>query len=408
MIPLIYFAAGFWFLNVGRDDAMQGVVVGVGQGEKNAATNLFVFTIVFALLLPMMKSIIRVCRDNLVFVSLTALAIASCLWSQLPSKSLDWSLCLAGNTLFAFYLSRRFSSEQQMRLLLLLGWISLVSSIFLALFLPQYGIDHSTDSNNGWMGIYAHKNLCSILTVILLPAAFYVPRLTLRSKMLNGTYVALSVFLVWMTQSATGKVMLVCVFGYSIVMKAVEKYSLKERTVVLLVVAMVALPLIFASIMFSGEITYFLGKDPTLSGRTEIWHAVMVSVMKRPILGYGYQAFWRGIQGESASTELQIGSFMTHAHNGYLEIWLELGAVGLSLFLLSVISAFRNALVCLRSGRSVYIIWYISIVMLVVVMSIDENKGIASSNSLPWILYILSCVGLSDGAKRVRLGQDHG
>ena len=98
----------------------------------------------------------------------------------------------------------------------------------------------------------------------------------------------------------------------------------------LLVGASIAVPLIAAGVIHFGEISYFLGKDPTLTGRTQIWKSVGAEIMKHPILGYGYCAFWRGYQGESANSALTNGWAVTSAHNGFLQTWLTLGAVGLA------------------------------------------------------------------------------
>ena len=79
------------------------------------------------------------------------------------------------------------------------------------------------------------------------------------------------------------------------------------------------------------EILLLLGKDPTLTGRTGIWKLVIASAVKRPILGFGYRAFWTGLQGESAHLALTEGWSPTGAHNGFLDVWLNLGLVGLGI-----------------------------------------------------------------------------
>jgi exopolysaccharide production protein ExoQ len=151
---------------------------------------------------------------------------------------------------------------------------------------------------------------------------------------------------------------------------------------------------------------FFLGKDPTLTGRTEIWQASMLSILKHPILGYGYRAFWRGYQGESANASFAAHWAVPAAHNAFLEVWLTLGAVGLALVLYSLLRAGRDALVCIRA-RSPYFGWCASVVFLTIVTSVAEGF-LVNPNSLMWILYILACVGLSEGARRTRLGLQHG
>ena len=86
-----------------------------------------------------------------------------------------------------------------------------------------------------------------------------------------------------------------------------------------------------------------LGKDLTLTGRTGIWSAVLDSIAKRPLLGYGYQAFWLGLEGESYRIILAVSWVLAQAQNGFLDVMLEMGTVGLAIVLLVFGFAFRDA-----------------------------------------------------------------
>jgi exopolysaccharide production protein ExoQ len=128
--------------------------------------------------------------------------------------------------------------------------------------------------------------------------------------------------------------------------------------------------------------------------------------MKRPLLGYGYQAFWHGLQGESANLSLAKGWIIPAAHDGFLDLWLGLGAVGVGLVIYSMLQAMRNAVICLRVGGSSAVEWYLCIVFVTLLCNIAGLTFIVP-NCLAWILYVLACVGLSQEAKRIRLGMNH-
>jgi exopolysaccharide production protein ExoQ len=68
-------------------------------------------------------------------------------------------------------------------------------------------------------------------------------------------------------------------------------------------------------------------ESDTLSGRAFIWPAVGYFIARRPWLGYGYESFWNVTHVETISEELGWG--LREAHNGYLDVLLSLGAVGL-------------------------------------------------------------------------------
>lgn len=410
MIPLMYFSGGFWLRNFRDNNALGGFssLANAPQTIDNAVTPIFVLAIVLALIFPKIKSIVHDCGNHMIFAALAALAVLSCLWSQSPFSSLEYSLWLAVNTLFAFYLYRRFSPERLIRLLLMLGWICLFLSIVLALFFPQYGVSKEFSGVKGWKGIYLQKNPCAEMTIIFLSGAFFAPAVTLLSKVSRVIYIGLSVFLIMMTQSVTGKVGLACLLGYVIAMWMSKRLKSKDRIVVLPLGVAIILVLIIACNPYLRGITYLLGKDTTISGRTGIWKAAMASVMKHPFIGYGYHAFWTGLQGESANVLLANHWAVGGAHNGCLELWLQLGAAGLGLFLYSVVRAFQNAVFCFRDKKSSHLAWYACIVFLITAMSIDEAMGIAAANNLPWIMFIVACVGLSEEARRIRSEAHHG
>ncbi len=81
-----------------------------------------------------------------------------------------------------------------------------------------------------------------------------------------------------------------------------------------------------------------LGKDPTLSMRTEIWEYLWTEIQRKIFLGYGYGTYW--IMGSSVIANFAAvfsGYQVNQAHNGYLEIMLQLGLIGITLFAIILI-----------------------------------------------------------------------
>ena len=92
-----------------------------------------------------------------------------------------------------------------------------------------------------------------------------------------------------------------------------------------------------------------LGRDPTLTNRTEIWAATKAHPVD-PIFGCGYLNFWDMVGpiklGESAAVELKT------AHNGYLEIFLDGGYLGILFLVIMLISRWEKSCAELCSGPS--------------------------------------------------------
>jgi exopolysaccharide production protein ExoQ len=166
--------------------------------------------------------------------------------------------------------------------------------------------------------------------------------------------------------------------------------------VALLAIAGLVLPYLIPLVLES------LGKDADLSGRVPLWASAMVSILKRPLLGYGYAAFWTGLKGESLNIFMSTHFEIYQAQNGLLEVWLELGLAGVVLVLLTLAKAVRDTLTCIKLGHSEAVNWYIGIIALTVIYNIDESS-LAATHSIPWLMYIVACTGLADEASRLRL-----
>ena len=101
-------------------------------------------------------------------------------------------------------------------------------------------------------------------------------------------------------------------------------------------------------IMVSGAqsvVTGALGRESTFSGRTEIWRASL-NAADSPIFGTGFESFWN-VNVEKVAAQLP-GYWEIHnlvsAHNGYIQVYLDLGCIGLCLIVLIIISGYRRAI----------------------------------------------------------------
>jgi exopolysaccharide production protein ExoQ len=358
--------------------------------------------LVFAIIVTRTKQIISLCRQYELFLLLIGLAFFSAFWSQAPLSSLVAAVSLTAETFFTFYLFKRFSAERLLKLFVLLGWICLLTSIVLAIFFPQYGIDATGFTNDGWRGIYKQKNLCAETTVFLLSTIFFIPAKSFYFKISRLLYVSLSILLIYMTQSMTSKILLVWLIIYVTAVKIIENFALKERVLVMLFMLLAALAFFAVLIFYLNDITYFLGKDSTFTGRTTIWAATITSALRQPLTGYGYRAFWKGLQGESANVSLANGWMVTAAHNGYIDMWINMGIGGVCLFVYSLVKAFKVSFSCLRNIRLDFFGWSVCIVFLIAILGIDESAGTAVPNSLLWVFYIAAYVGVHEKAKQFR------
>jgi exopolysaccharide production protein ExoQ len=126
--------------------------------------------------------------------------------------------------------------------------------------------------------------------------------------------------------------------------------------------------------LYAGDFSELLnavGKDTTLTGRTYLWGAALTSIQNHPILGVGYQAYWQ--IGSWGAEELWQISYVTnktgyHFHDSYLEVAVDLGLAGLSIFLLTflviIVRMARNIVFQEISPEKLFAIYLIILLLL--------------------------------------------
>jgi O-antigen ligase len=214
-------------------------------------------------------------------------------------------------------------------------------------------------------------------------------------------YVLMIAFFIVMSRPVTG---LILMFFYVVCMAALYLLRRVERrtalTLGIILVSSVVLVFVIGLPQISLVLGFF-GRDTTLTGRTEIWQGLMESVAKRPLLGFGYAAFWQGLNGESANAILSSHWIFAYAHNGFLEILLQVGVVGLVVFLVTIVKAFKDGWFCLKHKQTQGIEWCVGLLLLTCMYNIDEETLLFSKEILS-ILYVVACSGLALQAAKIR------
>jgi len=86
-----------------------------------------------------------------------------------------------------------------------------------------------------------------------------------------------------------------------------------------------------------------LGKSEDLTGRLDIWNAVIGLAQQRPFFGWGWVSYWVPWVAPFDTLAFKSGVRQLHAHNAWLDIWLQLGILGLIVFGALVFSSTARA-----------------------------------------------------------------
>ena len=191
-------------------------------------------------------------------------------------------------------------------------------------------------------------------------------------------------------------------------MKTMHGFRKKDYFIVCLLLLVFFCAATVVIVVWPDSLFSLLGKDVTLTGRTGIWSAVFDSIAKRPLLGYGYQAFWLGLEGESYRVILAVSWVLAQAQNGFLDVMLEMGLAGLAIVLLVFGFAFRDGVVCLLRSRDDAhlraVEWYLTIVILTLIYNLDESF-LFDPKHFGSMMFLLACVGLKIEWLRLRVSR---
>jgi O-antigen ligase len=143
----------------------------------------------------------------------------------------------------------------------------------------------------------------------------------------------------------------------------------------------------------------FLGKDATLTGRTELWLAVLDLIKQSPLLGQGYMATWVPTDPQTEAIRQQFQWRIPSAHSAYLDVTWQLGLVGLGLLLTIIAIAWQRARACCRKG--VLPLGWFSLLFIVGALFYGISESGLGSNQHPYWL-ILNVFNFSCGLSLAR------
>lgn len=286
------------------------------------------------------RDVLAVCRRSKLLLLLPLVAMLSVLWSQNPRHSLIDALNLLLTTLFAVYLYLRFPGKRLVSFLAFAAFITLLLCALAVVAFPTIGID--AYQQGAWRGILLQRNNCAEICTLFLVVGLHTPVRALAEQVIRVSVILLSMVFIVMSGSRTGWLLAALALALTYGLRFVARIRSLDRIVVLMAIAVPTILLGFFVADNFTQLLAVLDKDPTLTQRTIIWHQVIPSIAKRPLLGYGYSAFWAGLNGESINTVLVTGWMEAQAQDGYLDVLLQLGFAGLIPLLVLFIRAFAQ------------------------------------------------------------------
>jgi O-antigen ligase len=287
-------------------------------------------------------------------------ALLSVAWSESPSVSAKRLVVFALDAFFAYALARTFSVIEMALwgfattgvVALLALYVDLIQQRIFSPFDPDYRFAGVMQPNYQAMNLTAGI-LCGLTLLEYLPAR------RAGAKRMVCAMLAVAAVLLFLTRSRLSAALCVVFAAYMLVRMAREAITPQGRARVVVAGLLITVP---AGVYLVGQnaggavqSVFMMGRadmenTSSLSNRAPLWSELLESAEKRPLIGFGYGAFWTPERLQAISFDQ--GWIVPHAHNTYLDQALSLGIVGMLLYMAALWSACTIAWRRYREDRS--------------------------------------------------------
>ncbi len=394
LVVLIYVTGvgfGLWFQD---SDAFDSVT------EPNAAARagwLVTDFIIISLFAKRHARVLRVLKNAPLLCSFLALVIVSSCWSLHPIDSIRRGAGLLLLSIFAVYVAATFRPTRIAHILGTALSIGMALSLAAAAMLPS----RAFMSDGSFRGVYAHKNILGILAALL--CILGIVRILSRKRWDGKSALVLILGALNLVLSASATSAIGFILCLSILIVFRKSKTKQSGPSVLRATIAIGIPAVLF-LQFTGLASFdswlmsVFGKSSTLTGRTDIWAALVPEILKRPLLGWGFGGFWHGPLEPSTQVWFAVPVLRpTQAHNLALQVAVELGLIGLLLIGTLLIRTVVKHLKNYRATGDQVAFTMISVLCLLLVQSFTE-AGLLNHQTLSWALVTYAITVTKAGA----------
>ncbi len=337
---------------------------------------------------------------NLALTAFLFFALMSVMWSDFPFVSFKrWFRDLGDYLVILVALSDPRPMVAVRTLIRRLSYLLVPLSVLLIKYYPYLGKQYSQWTGAAWfVGATTSKNMLGV--VCLISGIFFFwdtltrwsdrkDRQTKRILAVNFAFIGMTLWLLNLADSATSKV---CLVLGCLVIAAARSRRIKRHPNLLKVLIPVSLVLYMVlelGFNISGGVAEAVGRNSTLTGRTELW-SILLGMHTNPIVGTGYESFWLGSRLEYV---WQHFASVNESHDGYLEVYLNLGLIGLFLLSGFLIASYRTT--CKRlTSPSTFAFAVLVLAMWTILLFYNVTEA-AFKSQLMWLAFRLGAITIA-------------
>lgn len=319
-----------------------------------------------------------------------AAILVSVAWSVAPENTIRRGLGFLTFLLFITWVDTAFGFRRSMVLLLRAVVIAAASGLVLLPLAPHLALD-TGDYATALRGVFAQKNgLGAAMLVGVLAwaaAAIAEGRLGVGRTLVCFALLGFAV----LSQSTTSLLLALITLGVGVVLVLAPRYAAAALAMKLGLLVGGLILVMTLPVVGPEELLGLIGKDATLTGRTDLWEAVLAAVRERPYFGYGYSAFW--IEGQPGPSMVwdRIGWKAPTTHNGMLEILVQLGLLGALLVAVLLATTLRLLVLTWTSPAGPVAQWTVLFLAVHLFLNVNESMLLTTNaGTLLWALAMLT------------------
>jgi exopolysaccharide production protein ExoQ len=321
--------------------------------DRNVYTALVVVALI--VLLTRRARVGKLLRANLPIVIFFLYCLVSMLWSDYPDIGFKrWIKAVGDFLMILVVLSDKNRDESVRKLLARSAYVLVPLSVLFIKYYPELGKVYGRwDYEAHYTGVSTNKNTLGAICLLFGLATLW--RLVTvylrrgeegRTRQLIAQAIVLGMIL-WLFHMANSMTSLACFLLASPIIVLGKFRSVKRRPILMTWLVASVVCLAVAALFIAPSMLSAVNRDPTLTDRTAVWSTVL-SLSGNPLVGVGFESFWLGSRLKSIWRVFSWGP--GEAHNGYLEIFLSLGFVGIVLLAVVLVAGYRNAVGAWRRG----------------------------------------------------------
>jgi exopolysaccharide production protein ExoQ len=360
---------------------------------------ILLLTLAIVVLLGRSAAVLKLLQENLPLAIFMFYCAVSIFWSDYPDVAFKrWIKSLGDYAMIFIVLTDKDRSAAIKRVFARVSFVLIPLSVLLIKYYPALGRKYATnwDSTVFFTGVTTDKNMLGVCYLIFGLASMwrFLQELQAgKAERKKGPMIAHGVVVLltgWVAMMANSMTSLSCFLLGTTLMAAVgfPKIAKKRMLVHAMVFASLAFCFCVLFLDMGGFLLKSLGRNPTLTGRTELWSTIR-GMTTNPILGTGFESFWLG-----SRLEKLWSIYWWHpneAHDGYLEMYLNLGWVGITILAGIMINGYRN--VIRRLGRD-RVTGPLFLAYFFVGVAYNFTEAATRTMSPVWIFLIMATIAL--------------